>query len=849
MKCANYQYILIIASIIFSFSQNLKNNNELKDLINNYILNSYSDESIINLKLDNYVSDNINNNQTKYYKLQLPNDAEEIFFDYQSDYGCLYINIENDISITLAEFKFCSKGTNNIFSLNKSEIIKKMSKKIDSIKNLYLIIGVGFSSLEFEESVNFDYSLKVSLRKPNMNIFEINSEHKILCKSEKVNETNYYRCLFIISIPNYDSKNLIIYSFSYKKNNRFNIYADYINKENYNQWNINFLSDNIPNINSSFTNNNTENNFILIPNLQYDKYIYLSVELIDEETIEIYTQFIAYQYEIKMQNINELKIYSFKNETNEINFDLNDLQLDKISLSFGTIYGKAKIYFEDDNSTEYITDIRENKIILNINLDLCRIINKCNIKVNYIEDEEKELKYIFYVYFTKKLNNILNELEYGQSNKIFYSYFQNPIILYEKISNNYSPININLQFYKISPKISNHFGPFKIKILVLSKEQIYNIKLNYNYFDEFNNIIKRSFDSTLFASNIYLSVEELKLFNIIKDPYLIISIANNNENNEWDKLIIGSTISQTNCLIYASERIYHLGQLNNEEKSVHRLKGNNKYHLMRLEFGSNSNYIGWSVKRTNNNISFMKNDSDLSFVTEKWSNGRELLTMYIERGEDIYLTIFPKEKIRNVNLTNYIFKYINSGKNRDFKNYLIKDDSMSYDVKTKKIRVNILNQKPSDSIINYYLSIINKEYYIEKESINTIALMESKNNITLEGKPVKNKILFELDNLIDNNNIYYTKAYCVVNSNYSDIEYISYSGLTINPNIKVHNLKYILASLIIGGIALLIIFINFIVWACKGGYYSRNASLSDIYSDFDRFSFNDDTDLLDDDFS
>ena len=116
-------------------------------------------------------------------------------------------------------------------------------------------------------------------------------------------------------------------------------------------------------------------------------------------------------------------------------------------------------------------------------------------------------------------------------------------------------------------------------------------------------------------------------------------------------------------------------------------------------------------------------------------------------------------------------------------------------------------------------------------------------------KSFANKILFELDNLIDNNNIYYTKAYCVVNSNYSDIEYISYSGLTINPNIKVHNLKYILASLIIGGIALLIIFINFIVWACKGGYYSRNASLSDIYSDLDRFSFNDDTDLLDDDLS
>ena len=56
---------------------------------------------------------------------------------------------------------------------------------------------------------------------------------------------------------------------------------------------------------------------------------------------------------------------------------------------------------------------------------------------------------------------------------------------------------------------------------------------------------------------------------------------------------------------------------------------------MRLEFGANSQYIKWSVKRKIDNYNYIKNDTDLSFVTEKWVNGRELLTMYIEKGEDI----------------------------------------------------------------------------------------------------------------------------------------------------------------------------------------------------------------------
>ena len=203
-------------------------------------------------------------------------------------------------------------------------------------------------------------------------------------------------------------------------------------------------------------------------------------------------------------------------------------------------------------------------------------------------------------------------------------------------------------------------------------------------------------------------------------------------------------------------------------------------------------------------------------IIEKWINGRGLFTLYIEKGEDIYLTIYINKIVDNYNLTNYIFKYINSEKNGDFNNYIIKSDSLNYDKEKKQITINKLNNYPSYSFANYYLKIIPKNNYISKESLNTISLIESKDNLTLKGEN-KNKILFNLNNIITKNNTYYINAYCAINERYSDIEYISYKELIINEKFrykKPSNKKLLLTSLIIGGIAFLMILFNCLKTCC-----------------------------------
>ena len=74
----------------------------------------------------------------------------------------------------------------------------------------------------------------------------------------------------------------------------------------------------------------------------------------------------------------------------------------------------------------------------------------------------------------------------------------------------------------------------------------------------------------------------MKKFNIKGNPCVFIYISNNHNNVEFKKLILGSTISIINSLIKPSERIYHYGDLKNEEKIVYRLGGSPEFHLTNL---------------------------------------------------------------------------------------------------------------------------------------------------------------------------------------------------------------------------------------------------------------------------
>ena len=283
------------------------------------------DGEIKNITLNDFISGNLTLNNIDYYSLKITEDADEIFIDWQSEYGCIMVNI-GEIKPTKYEshFVFCTQKTNFIYTLNKKEILEKyIEEGRETIKDLNIIIGIINSNRDIIP--NFYYSFKISLSKKDINITEIKTEHKILCNSEKIN--NKYRCLYvIISDENKINSNLIINPISLYN---YNLYADFIDKKYYEEWNTSYLINKIPNNSSIYTNNN---NFIYIPITKNDNYIYVCIETEIDTIIELISSF-SFSDIIKEPIINNIQLYSVQNEYTNLNFNNTQKLFDEITLN------------------------------------------------------------------------------------------------------------------------------------------------------------------------------------------------------------------------------------------------------------------------------------------------------------------------------------------------------------------------------------------------------------------------------------------------------------------------------------------------------------------------------------
>ena len=125
-KILNFPALILIFLFSFSFSNFLKIDEY------GYLYKYLKDENETkNIDFDKFVIGNIKDNSTNNYKIKIEKDSEQIYFDYQSEYGCLYIIIEEAILNTFYHYMFCSEGTNNLFILNKSDILDKIDREED----------------------------------------------------------------------------------------------------------------------------------------------------------------------------------------------------------------------------------------------------------------------------------------------------------------------------------------------------------------------------------------------------------------------------------------------------------------------------------------------------------------------------------------------------------------------------------------------------------------------------------------------------------------------------------------------------------------------------------------------
>ena len=810
---SNKNLIKILFFFIFLFSNISCIDPNLDNVMQGYNINDYNllkSDNAIEADLDKFVTGQIKNDEKIInYKFNIENNFEfdSIIFDYQSEFGCLYISY-NSLKINKT---YCSKGRNELFIL---ELEKEISDT-----NMY--VGVGYKNIEFNSDFKFNYSLKVSFTKPH-NIIEINSKHKVLCSMEKVDD--YYRCLFVIKNEEKINKDdeLIIFPLSNADLDDFNIYADYINKDIYDELNNIELEKLIPKENSEYTNkriNKTNLSYIMITAFNNTRYIYVSLESKKQTMIEMVSQIVNKKNELVFPKDfdNNIRVFSIKNDNENINIkvqiEFSDFKK-LLDLKFTTISGKG--YITDKlvyKNNKYIIDSNDNNLYFSFHSYKCNTYDKkdaCEYNIYKLEEE-----FIFYLSYSYNEENSyekkekMNELLYGKSNKYISPGLYDYIELYEYIPNIKKPINANLQLYN---KVINTSSYYNIKAFILSLEEMQNIKMNSSEINRYSPKVEKNFQLITLATNIYIPKEDLD-----NDASYILLVLNSEQTFTDNGIILGVTISQEDSLIYPSERIYHFGEMNSvdSKKVVYRLQGNTDKKLMRLEFGHNSPDIKWSVKRTNSNY-YKTNDTDLSFVTEYFWNGRELLTMYIEKGEDIYLTIFKEKSSQPANNKtlkhNFAFKYVNSGKNGDFKNYIVKDDYLTYEIEERKIKINLLQ---SVSNAKYYMRIIPKQNYIDSENLNSISLIESNGSILYNEITNTDINEYYIKNIIDKYADYEVNCYIAVIDDNNDVELLSYQRLDLNKlEIEKASTGLIIAAICLAGVAFAIFIIRLIHHCC-----------------------------------
>ena len=817
-KITKFFFLLIFLPF---FSSSLTNQN-IAQVINDYNTYYFTEPSNYT-EFDVFQEGNININKTVIsynYQISIKNKSElgKIFFDYQSDFGYLNISFNKGGKKNTV---FQSQEKNNFFILDLNDVLNNESW----IRDDFVVMNVQVAFDNIQPNFNFDFSLKASLKK-SVNILEINSEHQILCKTEKVDkdddEDNKYRCLFVVinkdNITNSEEneKNLLLFPFINENIDdlNLNIYADYINKTIYDNFDNESLSQLIPNNNSQYKNKiiNKTTNFIRIENITHEKYLYVSIETNKETLLEILSQEISENKNAyELTNPKKIQTISINGLNASISLDFTKSDISEYSILLTTVYGKSTIYFEDNPNEKYTADVRENSLFLSLDSKKGKLIL-----------EKIDEGHVFYITVLDKEKSVINELIYSRASRFSFNNIPEQMLFYENIPVNNDSVNINFQLYNIL-QINNTFN---ICVALLSKEEMQEIKYNISKINNMTFIAEGQLSPISLSANIHLNHD---LNNENKSNVFIILQPTFDTSNK--KMILGISLTKVNSLIYPSERIYYYGELNKYDRVTYKLEGNEKYHLMRLELGHNSGDINWSVKRTYEEKNYTMNDTDLSFVIEYWHNGRELLTMYIENGEDIYLTIFKKQNIRrNKNISyNYVFKYINAGKNGDFKNYVVKQDNLIYNEDDKAIKIyEFWNVHPKNVKMSYYMRAIQYVNYVTSETLNSISLIESKGSFLTDQAYItdeetsENLVEFYLRNSLDSMKSYFLNCYIAVIEDNNNIELLSYEGTFIEgQTIPKPIIGLIIAALCIAGIVFIILVIRFIHHCtCAENYYT-----------------------------
>ena len=722
--------------------------------------NSYgqsTDIPVTTIQVDEFIIGNvkISNNVeiSQFYKIWLPRDTYELYFDWQSELAGLYINVDDSLPTAAnADFILKPNGTDSILVLEKNQILEAIEKKKvplpyeGSLEDVKLTIGIWTDKTD---SVGTElYSLRVhevNIEQSDLDIYEVNTDQKILCKPKSIGTGKYY-CLFMVTYDDQDVKqqsDLLVYATSTNKGDSTVMYASFISANIYNEFIADTLRGSIPNENSAaYDTINLDTNYFYIQlhKIQSkDQYLYVNVISFFPDDIMMVASMNCFD---RTQEGN-IQIFYPKAKTEQIvqakeDSLILDFSVDSsLIVNIENLGGEADLRWEEDDQIVHYLRGKGDRLTLTTSTNYKRLLIKKLKSDKPIKEKDPGFVFIF-DYYSRDSSKNFDEVVYGSSIEMAYRDTDLPVYMYSKKVDYSNDINIAVTFRDSRDDTEGEYttNPIEVRAFLDKRDLIYAAKATPE-FEPYGNKIDGIYDPAIKTAQVFLPDLVINLdFKIDPKDYptllLFLGKSNAYEDKVYKTFDVEAQFTRTNSLVVPNEKVYNYGKFNGLITQYYKLRKDTVKKIMKIVISFNGDLLTFSIGDRSNPYN----------QTEKFTNkteigkGKILITIEPPENMDfIYLNVYKKSYMEdpNTHIQNYAFKYINVESDDQFFDYGIKNNngSLTYKDERKDGKVTItatFNRVDIDkgkANITYFLKIVDSRTYIPGEDFNTVAVTES----------------------------------------------------------------------------------------------------------------------------
>ena len=767
---------------------------------------AYTDIPKVVIQVDEFIIGNVkvseNERISEFYEVWLPHDDEAVIFDWQSSVAGLYINLGGTRPTTKnADFKLLPPGRDAILTLTKQQILDKAKeKKVDipsagSIQDVNLVIGIWTDK---SDSIDTElYSLRIHQTSlegvDKLDITEVNTDQKILCKPNARSD-GYYRCLFMIIYDDEDvdlSTPILAYSESTSKGATCFMYADFVDRKIYDEYQESELTKVIPTHETASLNARADGvDYIYVSKLEEQKYLFINVVTDEPEDLMIVTSMPVYNYlsydlfEYN-PNPNTEQLLSCSGEQLRLVFPGSE----SVMVNIITLNGHAEVFWGNDPQTVFNLRGAGDRISISSGKSLDQLIIKKRSESKNLGTME-DPGFAFYISYHERDPEVnYDEIDYGKSIELSYKDTDLPIVIYSKILDQYRDINVAITFKdnEIDDGGEYDSSPLSISAQIVRESVIYVAKKDQDLAPPAERGILGNYDPALKTAQIFINEDAIETYGVKPEDnpsvYITVQKSIDFRDDIFNKFTIEAQVAGVNDGVFPVEKVYHYGRVRgtNWGFSIYSLKADKNRPFLRVQVAFNSE-----------NLDFFITDSDekrenCTFHKVEKARGKVSITIKKDDEVDYYnLVIFKRTRTTaETYLNNYAFKYINAKSEDELFDYpIMGSPDLSY-IESKegeldiiKCTFNRLEVEPGTANITYFFKVVDNETYIYGEDVNTVAVTESPYYTVYKRNPDDNdgKITLIAQGVLSN--WVWLNVIAQVQQN-NVLEYVAYNGIQI----------------------------------------------------------------------